>query len=216
MKARALIWALALSGALCACSSRTETENDKKFDAFTADKSSLLENLSVAPLGTGRLMFTDPLGGFDSREHYILEFRFLEDGAELRLWSHFSSFQRADGVEIIFRRNGDQVQVLMSTPGAPAQALEEWTWASERTPLRLRVEIHNGVAEGARGLVWNDKISRDGLVWSQLDQVHEANALIDSRRLSHLFFSKGQGLFWGLELDRVEVLTAKREAPYVD
>lgn len=213
---KSLLLGLILSLTLLGCSSQDSEKSSAPIDEFQVQDTELLENLALSPLGTGRFIFTTPLLSLDSKEHYLLEFRLLEEDSSIRLHSHFSSFQAADGFEINITRENSEILIKTSSPGLPETELIRIPVNSFKVSQRLRFEVHNGVAQGVRCLIWNDKISYDGLTWTSLDKVTRERALIDTRELSAIFLSKGQGIFWGLELQKAELIKSQREASYVD
>ncbi len=198
-----------------ACGSRSDDTSTRPIDSFVSPDRERLSNLETGPSGSGRILFSTPLLSLESSEHYLLEFRLLEEGSEIKVYSHLSSFKDFDGFEISLKREGEEFIIRASSPGRLTSEVARFTSEAPSSVQRLRFEVHNGVAQGVRFLIWKDRITIDGLTWSQLDKVTEANASYDSQDEAAVFLSRGRGIFWGLELTKAQISVARREAPYV-
>lgn len=168
--------------------------------------------------GSGRFRMVDLLTGLDSKEHYVIEFRFLAPTSSFILHSHFSGFHRRDGVEVQFKpgEEGKSVHVLVSTPDFPAREVGVIEEVPLQSIVRFRVELHDGVKDGIHLFVWVDQISFQGEILRRLDIVASGFLNdINTEEDQEVFFSHGRGLSWGAELNQVELRSFEREAPYV-
>lgn len=168
--------------------------------------------------GSGWFRMRELLTGIDSREHYIVELRFLQMDSRFILHSHFTGFHRRDGVEVLFQvgEDEDSLEVSVSTPGFPKRAIGTIEDIPLRSIVRLRVEIHDGTKNGIHVFCWVDQISFQGEVLRRLDIVAPGflNA-INTEADEEIFFSHGRGASWGAELEQVELRNFVRDAPYV-
>ncbi len=164
-----------------------------------------------------QILFLKPLKGLDSREHFRVSARLLRPQSNLTLHSHFMGYKNRDGVQIRFRRDGDQLYVDVGTPGAIRQTHPLPTgFLSSDFTLRVRIEIHDGVSTGIRLILWNDNQKFVGTTELPIKFLSSANADLDTLRLGWIFNSHGRGVFWGIETQYVTITNADREAPYVD
>lgn len=79
----------------------------------------------------------------------------------------------------------------------------------------MRIEIHDGVADGVRVLVWRDLVDFQGPLRMPRDRVQAETADLDTREANWIFMGHGRGARWGLSLQQVLIRRAEREAPYV-
>ena len=178
--------------------------------------------------GTGRLEFLDRLQGINSREHYVLEFKWTEADSQLTLHSHFSDFNEADGLQVRLQKvAGDDdledshknghVDVSLAMPGYP---FKHWTvlhhLMTDDSRVRIRIEVHDGMGTQSRLLIWNDWQNRGSPVRQRITQVKERQAIADTEQTPFTFYSTGHGIRWGLELRNIQLKEARRERPYVD
>lgn len=183
---------------------------------------------SVNLMGTGKIQFLNSLSGLNSSEHYVLSFRLLEANSELQLVSHTTDIKSGDGVELRIFKNKNSLEIGVSTPGSLERSLGfiEIGSGKERNRssvelensgvIHLRLEVHNGVSGRVEFYVWLDWVTQDGYFWNHLPLIKAKNAVLTSVDLDLPFFSHGRGPLWGLKFHQVEILTARREAPYVD
>lgn len=167
--------------------------------------------------GEGRLLAREALRGINSREHYILEATNWQEKGTLILHSHLNDFSLRDGVQIEMRRQGQDLMISVSTPDYPFEEVTTLTRAfpGGRDRVRLRFEVHDGVPEGLRLLIWKDLLPGQGELIRPLPFIAAANASYDSREQRMIWRSHGRGIRWGLQISGLTLKSALREAPYV-
>lgn len=161
-------------------------------------------------------LFTQSLNSLSSSEHFVLEAMFLDKEGELELHSHFNGYAWRDGVIVRFIKKDDTLILEVSTPGvSPQQSELPAGFLSPDGRMKVRVEVHNGTASGVRVLVWKYNASWQGDLEHPRSFINEGNADFDSQTKQWIFPGHGRGVKWGIEFDRVRLLKAYREAPYV-
>lgn len=221
-----LCLSLGLSVLFCSCDQRKEGDKHS-IEPYGVVGLGQINASSLNLIGTGKIQFLNPLSGLNSSEHYVLSFRFLEANSELRLVSHTTDMNEGDGVELRVFKNKNSLVIGVSTPGSLERPLGSIEIEGEKERnrssaledsgvLHLRLEIHNGVSGRVEFYVWFDWVTQDGYFWSHLPLVKADNAVLTSVDLNLPFISRGRGLLWGLKFHQVEILRARREAPYVD
>ena len=166
--------------------------------------------------GRAQWIFERPLKGISSFEHYVISARFLSEEGTILLHSHFNGYEWRDGVQLRLKRHGQNAALELSTPGLLAKAFAlPPGFIHVDGAVKFRVEVHDGVTERARVLVWRYNISESAHTESPRPFVSAANADFDSARENWFFQSQGRGALWGVELEGAELTDAYREAPYV-
>lgn len=202
---------------LSSCSPLRHQESIEKIDPYEVSLDQSLTVLEEGLTGKGKIKFTSPLLGVNSKENYSLRFRFLNhEESRLVLHSHFSGFQFEDGAQIEIYPADGILNIKISTPGFPAQQPIELMPIESGQEISLKVEIHDGVSSGIRVVIWNDRLSYQGEVLKELDQIFLGNHIFDSFDEDLKFLSHGRGMFWGLVLDQTALILAQRQLHYVE
>ena len=147
----------------------------------------------------------------NSIELYALKAEFFHESSRLILHSHFSDFKKQDGVQIIFLREATDLSIKVSTPNYKEKSLykEEGFFTNNRE-LYFYVEVQNGIKDFVRVKIWNRYLNPTGHLKKVASFISDQNLLADS--FSKRFYSKGQGLLWGMELDKIRLIEAVRES----
>jgi hypothetical protein len=227
MKNYFVYFSLSLAAFLCSCDRVIGTETNS-IEPYRVVDLGQVKQSSLNMIGTGKIQFLNTLSGINSSEHYVLSFRLLEANSELKLVSHTTDIKSGDGVELRIFKNKNNLEIWVSTPGFLERSLGfievdrgkdkiEGSVEPENSGIiHLRLEIHNGVSGRVEFYVWHDWVTKDGYFWNHLPQVKAKNAVLTNADLDPPLFSHGRGLLWGLKIHQVEILAARREAPYVD
>lgn len=204
-----LIWiSLFLFPVLLSGCQRPQTLEHHSTDDFVVEQNDGLQNRKIR--------FSQSLLGVSSKEHFLIGFRFLDSDSHLILQSHFSGFSLSDGVKLDVYQEDKKLMMKVSTPGFPERSAVELSDLSGSDEIWMRFEIHDGVSSGVRILVWEDTISYQGEVVRRQDRIYLGNQIFDSLAENWSFLSHGRGMFWGLELKDTLLISAHREAAYVE
>lgn len=164
-----------------------------------------------------RWLFTRPLNGLTSREHYVLDFQFLEDRGRLVLHSHFNGYEWRDGVRIEFIRDGEKIALNVSAPGqALVSEILPASFMNSNGRLKMRVEVHNTTDLGFRLIIWKYNWRPDGDIESARPFISAGNSDFDSKARGSIFTGRGRGARWGIEFEKIDVISARREAFYAN
>lgn len=162
--------------------------------------------------GTGRVLFNQPLFGLYSKELYFVKVEFLHPHSFFILHSHLSDFSKQDGIKVLLRRENNDLILYASTPDQKTQKLGvEADYFLRNQSLALYIEIENGTENLIDIAVWNFYINPRGnlkipsLLFSRQNQL--------SLSTDPLFYSKGQGILWGAELNGIRLIEISRESP---
>lgn len=162
--------------------------------------------------GTGRVLFDQPLFGLNSKELYFVKADFLHSDSVLILHSHLSDFMKQDGVKVLLKREGNDLILYASTPGYKARLLStEMNYFSGSQQLSLYIEVENGTENFVDITVWDFYINPKGYLKNPSPLFSRQNQLVYSSEF--LFYSKGQGMLWGVELNSVRLIQIVRESP---
>ena len=161
--------------------------------------------------GTGRLLFQKPLFGLNSTELYTLRANFIHTDSQLILHSHFQGFKKGNGIKVFFIRKGSSLFIAASTPNYNKQNLyREENFFSSNQELYVHVKVQNGIKDSVRIKVWNRYFNPTGYLKKTNAFISDQNLLTDSFRKP--FYSKGKGISWGLELQKIHLLEILRES----
>lgn len=162
--------------------------------------------------GTGRILFNQPLFGLYSKELYFVKAEFLHNHSFFILHSHLSDFSKQDGIKVLLRRENNDLILYASTPDQKTQRLgTEPDYFLGNQKLALYIEIENGTENLVDIAVWNFYINPRGnlktpsLLFSRQNQLNLSP--------DPLFYSKGQGILWGVELNGIRLIEISRESP---
>ena len=161
--------------------------------------------------GTGRVLFDQPLFGLYSKELYFVKAKFLHSHSSLILHSHLSDFNKQDGIKVLLKREGNDLNFHASTPDHRMQKLSvKPGYFLQNQELALYIEIENGTENFIDIRIWNFFVNPRGnlkipsVFFSQQNQL----TLSDN----YLFYSKGQGILWGAELNEIRLIEISRES----
>ena len=193
---------------LCSCSPPAE----KQVEPLIVDKETIEFSDSEKILqGTGRVLFNQPLFGLNSKEFYFLKAEFFSEDSSLVLHSHFSGFLEQDGVRVIFIRDKNNLIIKVATPDYPVQELHIVENYFERNnQLAIYVQVQNGIREFVNIKIWDAYINPTGYLKKTADFFTLQNLMTSSEDV--LFYSKGKGLLWGVELDKVRLMEIYRNS----
>ena len=162
--------------------------------------------------GTGRVLFDQTLFGLNSKELYSVKADFLNSNSVLILHSHLSDFMKQDGVKVLLKREGNNLALYTSTPGYKARLLNtELNYFSGSQQISLYIEVENGTENFVDISVWDFYINPKGYLKTPSTFFSRENQLAHSSEF--LFYSKGQGILWGVELNEVRLIQILRESP---
>lgn len=176
---------------------------DKETIEFSKEKNTLT--------GTGRVLFNQPLFGLNSKEFYFIKAEFFNENSSLILHSHFSGFLKKDGVKVFFIREQSKLIIKVSTPRYPVQDLHIVEHYFEKNnQLAVYVQVQNGIREFVSIKIWSAYINPTGQIRKTADFFTSQNLMTSSEDI--LFYSKGEGLLWGVEMDKVRVMEIYRNS----
>ena len=176
---------------------------DKETIEFSASKNSLE--------GIGRVLFNQPLFGLNSKEFYFLKAEFLSEDSSFVLHSHFSGFLEQDGVRVIFTRDKNHLIIRAATPDYPVQELYiAENYFERNNQLAVYVQVQNGIREFVNIKIWNAYVNPTGYLKKPADFFTLQNLMTSSEDV--LFYSKGKGLLWGVELGKVRLMEIYRNS----
>lgn len=161
--------------------------------------------------GTGRVLFNQPLFDLYSKELYFIKAELFNESSFFVLHSHFTGFKTQDGIKIFFIREENQLIIRVSTPSYPIQDLHTVKdYFIKNQKLEIYLEVQNGTENFVNIKVWDTYINPSGYVKESISFLSRQNLIANSEDL--LFYSKGQGLLWGAELNRVRLIEIFRES----
>ena len=199
---------LFISLLFCSCS----PPEKKQVEPLIVDRETIEFSESENSLkGTGRVLFNQPLFGLNSKEFYFLKAEFFSEDSSLVLHSHFSGFVKQDGVRVIFIRDKNKLLIKTATPDYPVQELHVIENYFERNnQLDIYVQVQNGIREFVNIKIWNAYINPTGYLKKTADFFTLQNLMTSSEDI--LFYSKGKGLLWGVELNKVRLMEIYRNS----
>ena len=194
--------------------------------------------------GTGRVLFQQPLFGLNSKELFALRAEFFHESSRLILYSHFSGFSAeagahadggprrggpnlggpnlggphrggpAGGVRVVFAREGGDLIIEAGSGAYQNQALSRQNgFFARNRELDLYVAVQNGGAEQVLVKVWNRLINPSGRLKQRDPFISGGNLMADSSEKP--FYSKGQGILWGLDLYKIRLREAERKSRHI-
>lgn len=199
---------LFMSLLFCSCS----PPEKKQVEPLIVDKETIEFSAREKSLkGVGRVLFDQPLFGLNSKEFYFVNAEFFSEDSSLVLHSHFSGFLEQDGVRVIFNRDKNNLIIKAATPDYPVQELHVVENYFERNnQFAIYVQVQNGIREFVNIKIWNAYINPTGYLKQTADFFTLQNLMTSSEDV--LFYSKGKGLLWGMELDKVRVMEIYRNS----
>lgn len=188
----------------CSCDSFfiSKTSETLKQDTIQADSSTLF------------FISENNLGAVLSEEYYQIKAHFPSSDTHLNLFSHFSGFQWEDGVKLSLKRQGDALLIKISAPSYPEKILfQQEDYFSSSNEVDLTIAVENGTNYGFRVRVWENFINKNGILKEPREFLSDENLLADSLLEQMSFYSKGQGLKWGIKSFRVNLIKGERVSP---
>ena len=159
--------------------------------------------------GTGRLLFKIPLFGVYSKEIYFIKAQLFNEKSSLILYSHFTGFAQEDGIKIFFIRNKNNLIIKTSTTSYPIQILHtDKNYFTKNQNIEMYIEVQNGTENFISIRIWDAYINPSGYVKEHTFFLSQRNLIVDSK--DFLFYSKGEGMLWGLQLNKVRLNFASR------
>ena len=176
------------------------------------DKSTLeLSSDEKTLKGKGRILFDQPLFSLYSKELYLLTADFPQADSSLTLHSHFSDFSKQDGIKVFLKRTAENLILHASTPGYPRQEIGVVPDYFLKNPkLSLYIEVANGTENFVDIQIWDfyinpkERLKKPAPFLSQQNQIP---LLPDT-----LFYSRGRGILWGVELNGVRLIQSLRKS----
>ena len=170
------------------------------------DQNQVQEDSSVI-----RLTSQKTLSGILSKEYYLVKAYFQEDNSKLELFSHFSGFELEDGVKVHFVRKEMGLVIKASVQGFPDKTLfKKEDYFSNSNEVDFSVEVDNGTNYGFRVRVWENFTNKSGILKNKTGVLTDENLIADSLSDNLTFYTKGQGIRWGLKLFRVRLTEGAR------
>ncbi len=161
--------------------------------------------------GTGRVLFDQPLFNLFSKELYFVTAELSNENSSLILHSHFTGFTQIDGIKVFFIRDKTHLTIKVSTPNYPIQTLyTNEKYFTQNQTVQVYIEVQNGTENTINLKIWDTYINPTGYLKELTHTLTRQNILVDSGHL--IFYSKGQGMLWGVELDRVRLIKISRES----
>ena len=183
-------------------------------DVAPVKKISILKYKSKVSSSIDRFLSPKPLPGILSKEYYLIRAFFQKDQSYLKLFSHFHGFEKRDGIQIDLERVGDRLVISLSVSSYPDQILlDEENYFSKSNELDLTIEVQNGINSGFRVRVWENFINTKDIFRIQKDTLIEQSLIADSFAKALIFYDKGGGLKWGMELFRAHLIEGARVSP---
>ncbi len=174
------------------------------------DTISLTEDKKILQ-GSGRVLFNQPLFDLFSKELYFIKAEMFNESSSFVLHSHFTGFTQADGIKIFFSRDKNSLTIQISTPNYSFQHLytDEKYFIQNQT-LQIYTEAYNRSKNLIGIKVWRTDINPTGYLKQSISFLSRQNLLADSQEL--IFYSRGQGMLWGVELNKVRLIKIFRES----
>ena len=184
---------------------------ENKAGFFILDKESVQLTDKKVLEGTGRVLFKQPLFGLYSKELYFIKTELFQENSSLVLHSHFSGFMKQDGIKVFFIRDKNSLLIKVSTPAYPVQELyKEENYFIRNQTLEIYIEVHNGTENFISVKVWDTYINPSGSLKKSTPFLSQQNLIVNSE--STLFYSKGQGMLWGVSLNKARLTKIFRES----
>ena len=192
----------------CGC---TKEEATHHAPPLILDKNTvLIEKDNKTLYGTGRVLFNQPLFGLFSKELYSIKTELTGENSSFVLHSHFTGFSKRDGIKVSFIRDKTALIIQTGGPRHPPQELftDERHFVKNQV-LTVRVEVQNGTENFINIRVWNAYTNPTGYLKKRNLYLSQRNLIADST--GSLFYSKGEGMLWGVELNNARLLDIFRE-----
>ncbi len=193
---------------LCCCACSPTFKHQVKPLILDKDTLQIAEDKKTLK-GTGRLLFKTPLFGLYSKEIYFIKAQLFNKTSSLILYSHFTGFTQQDGIKVFFIRDKGSLIIKASTPSYPIQTVHtDTSYFTKNQNLEMYIEVQNGTENFISIKIWNTYTNPSGYVKEHALFLSQQNLIVDSK--DFLFFSKGEGMLWGLQLNKVRLNFASR------
>ena len=165
---------------------------------------------------TARFISKTALSGILSKEYYLIKAYFPADPSRLDLFSHFSGFDWEDGINVQLERKKIGLVIKISVQGYPDHILfEREDYFLNSNEVDFSVEVENGTNYGFRVRIWENFVNRSGILKNKIEVLTGENLIADSLLENLTFYTKGQGLKWGLRLFRSRLIEGVRVSPVI-
>lgn len=192
----------------CGCSPVTKHQATPLI--LDKDTISLIEDKKIIQ-GIGRVLFSQPLFDSFSKELYFIQADLFNENSFFVLHSHFTGFKKEDGIKVFFIRNKNSLIIQVSTLNYPFQHLyTDEKYFFQNQTLKVYTEVHNRSKNLISIKIWRTDINPTGYIKQSTSFLLRQNLLADSREL--VFYSRGQGMLWGVELNKARLITIFRES----
>lgn len=158
------------------------------------------------------IIFNDSLPFVYSVQYYQLHASLFENNSSLILHSHFKNFDQGGGIQIKALREKDSLKIFVQTPRYPEKLLfEESAYFEATKNIFITFEVSNDWNEPFINL-WTHFINRSGFSKKYYYSLKEQNLLVSSKAEDFPFYSHGEGLNWGVKLNKAHLKSGKRTA----
>jgi hypothetical protein len=217
------------------CGLRDDQTSPQPVDPVVWTIGQPLQQDGASWVGTGHLRMGTDLRSPRETLHILLEGFLFEKDSKLVLHLFYDNFFFDTGLRLALspRFPGEalegteghhhtsmreaQIVVEIAEPGQSYRELAVIENALTNQGLfRFRVEAINRLNSDRQLLVWNDSLVLDSGARDVRDAIVAGSADYNSWHSGDILFDWGQGLSWGISLEKARVDILKREAPYVD
>lgn len=203
----------------CGLSSQEENPSLEQYESSRGENLQLKEDEWY---GSGKVLMKSSLRSLREDMHLAVNGQFLESESFFILHLYFDNFQYDTGLQLRFKQDLQDpenalITVELAEPGLSFRPMGEISGALDKNGyFDLRVELHNQSHFDRKILVWNDSILMDSSSRKNRQQLIEGNADYNSSLADFVVYNWGQGLKWGVAIDRMRLVELKREVPFVD
>ena len=146
-----------------------------------------------------------------SKEHYQIKARLLQDRSHLELFSHSKASYFGGGIHVKIERQGNDVIVQIGIKDYPNEVLiKEKNYFQKQSEIDWTLEVKNGTLYGFRVQIWENFLNRSDFIKKQTDILTPENKIADSLQQGLTFYTKGQGLWWGIKTYKTNLISAYR------
>lgn len=193
-------------------------------DSMVEFDSTALTISPTAVVGTGRVIATSSLRSERSNFHINMKGQFINPTSSFILHLYFDNFTYDTGIQLQFTVVEEPVgsgtyliDVEFAEPGKSFRHLTSIAGAlASDLGFHLRIETHNEINNSRRILIWNDQLINQSDQAHPRDKILAGNADYDSQRENNTFYTWGNGLRWGLNMQQMRFTLLNREVPFVD
>jgi len=176
-----------------------------------SDLQSLKPDLAFQESGIDRFVSKNTLSGILSKEYYVVQADLPSDQSQVELFSHFRGFDLEDGVRVQLQRHKMDLMIYISVSGYPKRMLlTKNNYFVDSQTLDMTIAVENGTRYGFRVQVWENFINKTGVLKESKDILTAENLLVDSLFEGFTFYTKGQGVKWGLKLSYAHFIKGTR------